>query len=147
MKQTQAISGTVTGNDQQVGFRAMILKQAIEYNLAGSAKNLPNMVVSFTLQGNPKRLDDAVAAIQQGTKKSSNIKVHTTPGNEAPGLTTFTIFAWTSTSRNITNPYDLVFHLRPNDDKVSPAEVKNVYHSILRSTLKGEDLAKLGPDD
>ena len=30
----EAISGTVTGNDQHVGFRAMIMKQAIEYNLA-----------------------------------------------------------------------------------------------------------------
>ena len=51
MKQKQAISGSVTGNDQHVGFRAMIMKQAIAYNLAGSAKNLPNDVVSFTLQG------------------------------------------------------------------------------------------------
>src|SRR5947209_10058228 len=31
----EATSGTVTGNDQHVGFRAMIMKQAIEYNLAG----------------------------------------------------------------------------------------------------------------
>jgi acylphosphatase len=35
----QAISGNVSGNVQKVGFRAMILKQAIEYNLAGSAQN------------------------------------------------------------------------------------------------------------
>ena len=46
----EAISGTVTGNDQHVGFRAMIMKQAIEYNLAGFTKNLPNDVVSFVLQ-------------------------------------------------------------------------------------------------
>jgi acylphosphatase len=39
MEQKQAISATVTGNDQQVGFRAMVMKQAIKYNLAGSAKN------------------------------------------------------------------------------------------------------------
>jgi hypothetical protein len=32
MKQEQAISATVTGNDQQVGFRAMVMKQAIQYN-------------------------------------------------------------------------------------------------------------------
>jgi acylphosphatase len=147
LKDTQAISGFVTGNDQHVGFRAMIMKQAIEYNLAGSAKNLPDMVVNFTLQGHPKRLDDAVEAIQKGTKKSSDIKVRTTPGTVLPGLTTFTIFAWTSTTRNITNPYDLVFHLRPNDEKVSPADVKTVWNGILRSTLKGEDLKKLGADD
>ena len=65
----EAISGTVTGNDQHVGFRAMIMKQAIEYNLAGFAKNLPNDVVNFTLQGDGKRLTDAVSAIQEGTKK------------------------------------------------------------------------------
>lgn len=142
-----AISGTVTGNDQHVGFRAMIMKQAIEYNLAGFAKNLPNDVVSFTLQGDAKRLAEAVAAIQEGTKKSSNIKVATTATAITPGLDGFTIFAWTSTSRNITNPYDLVFHLRPNDGKLAPADVKTVWHGILRSTLKGDDLEKLGPDD
>jgi acylphosphatase len=147
VQQTQAISGFVTGNDQHVGFRAMIMKQAIEYNLAGYAKNLPNDVVSFTLQGDANLLNEAVAAIQEGTKKSSNIQVRTTPGTDAPGLTTFTIFAWTSTTRNITNAYDLVFHLRPNAGKVSPAEVKAVWHGILRSTLKGDDLEKLGPDD
>ena len=59
----EAISGTVTGNDQHVGFRAMIMKQAIEYNLAGFTKNLPNDVVSFVLQGDGKRLTDAVSAI------------------------------------------------------------------------------------
>jgi acylphosphatase len=66
----EAISGTVTGNDQHVGFRAMIMKQAIEYNLAGFTKNLPNDVVSFVLQGDGKRLNDAVSAIQEGTTKS-----------------------------------------------------------------------------
>jgi acylphosphatase len=64
----EAISGTVTGNDQRVGFRAMIMKQAIECNLAGFTKNLPNDVVNFTLQGNGERLTDAVSAIQEGTK-------------------------------------------------------------------------------
>ena len=54
------------------------MKQAIEYNLAGSAKNEPNDAVSFTLQGDAKRLDDAIAAIREGTKKSSNIDVNDT---------------------------------------------------------------------
>ena len=113
----EAISGTVTGNDQHVGFRAMIMKQAIAYNLAGFAKNLPNDVVKFTLQGDAERLTDAVSAIQEGTKKSSHIKVSTTQGTIDPALNTFTIYAWTSTTRNITNPYDLVFHLRSDDGK------------------------------
>ena len=143
----EAISGTVTGNDQHVGFRAMIMKQAIAYNLAGFAKNLPNDVVNFTLQGDAERLTDAVSAIQEGTKKSSHIKVSTTQGTIDPALSTFTVYAWTSTTRNITNPYDLVFHLRSDDGRLAPADVKTVWHGILRSTLTGDDLKKLGRDD
>jgi acylphosphatase len=147
MEQKQAISGTVTGNDQHVGFRAMIMKQAIEYNLAGRARNEPNDVVSFTLQGGAKRLDDALAAIGEGTKKASNIKIKTTPTAVIPALNAFTIYGWTSTSRNITNPYDLVFNLRADGGKVSPEDAKELWHGILKSTLKPDDLKKLGPDD
>ncbi len=146
-KAVGAISGTVTGNDQKVGFRALIMKQAIEYNLSGYAKNEPNDIVRFTLQGRPKRLDEAVAAIREGTKKSSNIEVATTPATVDPALDAFTIYAWTSTSRNITNPYDLVFKLRADDGKLSEAEVKDVWQGILKSTLKGDDLKKLRPED
>jgi acylphosphatase len=146
-KTKEAISGTVTGNDEHVGFRAMIMKQAIEYNLAGSAKNLPHDVVNFTLQGDAKRLTAALSAIHEGTKRSSDIKVSTTQGTVDPALNAFTIYAWTSTSRNITNPYNLVFHLRPNDEKLAPADVKTVWHGILQSTLKGDDLKKLRVDD
>ena len=147
MERQQAISGTVTGNDQHVGFRAMIMKQAIRLNLGGSARNLPDDVVGFTLQGDPERLPDAIAAIEEGTKKSSDIKVSTAPSAVDPSLDTFTIYAWTSTTRNIANPYDLVFKLRPDDGKLSPADVKNVWHGVLRSTFTGDDLRKLGPDD
>ena len=143
----EAISGTVTGNDQHVGFRAMIMKQAIQYNLAGFTKNLPNDVVSFVLQGDRKRLNDAVSAIQEGTKKSSDIKVSTAKDKANPSLNAFTIFDWTSATRNITTPYTLIFHLRPDDGKLPPADVKTIWHSILQSTLKGDDLRKLSPDD
>jgi acylphosphatase len=147
MKAQAAISGTVTGNDQHVGFRAMVMKQAIEYNLAGSAKNLPNDVVNFTLQGDADRLNDAVAAIREGTKKSSNIAVSTAPGTVDQSLDAFTIYAWTSTSRNITDPYDLVFKQRAHDKTLSAADVKDVWQGILKSTLKGDDLKKLHDDD
>jgi acylphosphatase len=66
MSQQKAISATVTGDNQQVGFRAMVMKQAIEYNLAGIAKNDPNMIVRFTLQGDAKRIDRAITAIEEG---------------------------------------------------------------------------------
>jgi acylphosphatase len=147
MPQKQAISATVTGNDQHVGFRAMVLKQAIEYNLAGSAKNDANMIVHFTLQGDQKRIDKALAAIDEGTKKSSNIKVSTAPAAVDPALNTFTVVDWTSTTRNITKPYTLIFKLRSDDSVISKAEAKAVWHGILKSTLTGDDLRKLGADD
>ena len=112
MPQKQAISATVTGYDQQVGFRAMVMKQAIEYNLAGSAKNESDEIVQFTLQGDQNRIDAAIAAIREGTKKSSNIKVGTAAAAVDPALSTFTVVDWTSTSRNITTHYTLIFKLR-----------------------------------
>jgi len=143
----QAISATVTGDDQEVGFRALVMKQAIQYNLAGFAKNDENELVQFTLQGDATRIDSAVATIRKGTKKSSNIKVSTAPTTVDPALSTFTIVDWTSTSRNITDPYTLVFKLRADDEVISKPEAHDVWHGILTSTLKGEDLNKLGDDD
>ena len=146
MQQKQAISATVTGNDQHVGFRAMIMKQAIEYNLAGSAKNEADGIVHFSLQGEPDRLDSALAAIREGTKKSSNIEVSATETTVDRDLSTFTIVDWTSTSRNITTPYTLVFTLRADDREIAKSEAKGVWHQILRTTLHGEDLQKLDED-
>jgi acylphosphatase len=147
MQQKQAISATVTGNDQHVGFRAMVMKQAIKYNLAGSAKNDKDNIVRFTLQGDANRIDAAIAAVREGTKKSSNIEVSTTEVAVDPSLSTFTVIDWTSTSRNITTPYTLVFKLRADDTVLSKADAKGVWHNILETTLKGEDLKKLGDDD
>ena len=147
MQQKQAISATVTGDDQQVGFRAMIMKQAIEYNLAGYAKNEINGTVHFTLQGDSDRLDSALAVIRAGTKKSSDIEVGATQTAVDRDLSTFTIIDWTSTSRNITTPYTLVFTLRADDKAISKSEAKDVWRQILRTTLRGEDLRKLGDDD
>ena len=142
-----AISATVTGNDQRVGFRAMVMKQAIEFNLAGTAKNEANNVVEFTLQGRQKRIDKALETIREGTRKSSNIEVKTAPAAVDPKLVTFTVFDWTSTSRQITTPYTLVFRIRDTDETISKSEAKDVWHGILSTTLKGDDLKKLGDDD
>jgi acylphosphatase len=146
-QQKQAVSATVTGNDQHVGFRAMIMKQAIKYNLAGSAKNDGDDIVRFMLQGDADRVDAAIAAIREGTKKSSNIEVRTAAAAVDPALSTFTVIDWTSTSRNITTPYTLVFKLRLDDAVVSKTEAKDVWHNILETSLKGEDLKKLGDDE
>ena len=119
MAKKEAVEATVTGDDQQVGFRAMVMKQAIEYNLAGSARNDANQIVHFTLQGDKRRIDSALATIQEGTKRSSDIKITTTSAVINPALNGFTIVNWTSSSRNITNKYDLVFQLRANDTAIS----------------------------
>ena len=50
--QQRAITGIVSGEAiQKVGFRAMIQKQAIMYDLAGAARNVPDGTVRITLQG------------------------------------------------------------------------------------------------
>jgi acylphosphatase len=143
----EAVEATVTGQDQQVGFRAMVMKQAIQYNLAGSARNDTDEIVHFTLQGNKQRIDLALGTIQKGTKKSSAIKVTTTPAAIDPNLNAFTIVDWTSSSRHITNNYNLVFELRPNDAEISPADANATWRQILENTLNADDLGKLRPDD
>jgi acylphosphatase len=147
MAKKEAVEATVTGNDQQVGFRAAVMKQAIEYNLAGSVKNDANQIVRFTLQGDKQRIDSALATIQEGTKRSSDIKITTTSAVIEHTLNTFTIVDWTSSSRNITNKYDLVFQLRADDSAISPTDAKAVWHQILEKTLNADDLKKLQPDD
>lgn len=119
----EAVEATVTGNDQQVGFRALVM------------------------QGDKQRIDSALATIQNGTKKSSDIKITTTPATINPDLNAFTVVDWTSTSRNITNKYNLVFELRTTDAEISPADAKTAWRQILEKTLNSDDLKKLRPDD
>jgi acylphosphatase len=142
--QEEAITATVTGAAiQKVGFRAMIQKEAIMLNLAGSARNNPDGTVKVSLQGDKDRIDQVLAAIRAGSKKSSKDNtIAQVPAAVDPNLKTFTVFAWTSTTRNITNPYDLVFPLRPGNDKISRQDAKAVWNKIAESTLKGDDLAK-----
>ena len=69
MAKQQAVEATVSGNDQQVGFRALVMKQAIEYNLAGLARNDANEIVHFTLQGDKKRIEFGARHHQKGDRK------------------------------------------------------------------------------
>jgi acylphosphatase len=67
-----AIVATVTGAQlQKVGFRAMVQKEAIMYNIAGSARNNTDGTVSVTLQGDKALVNQIVGAMQAGSKKSS----------------------------------------------------------------------------
>jgi hypothetical protein len=92
-------------------------------------------------------LESALTAIRAGTKKSSDIEVSATQTAVDGNLSTFTIIDWTSTSRNITTPYTVVFPLRAGDRAISKSEAKGVWHEILRKTLGREDLQKLDDDD
>lgn len=121
----------------------MVMRNAIQYNLAGSIKNDPKMTVEFTLQGDPERIGSAIKAIGIGTPKSSNVEVKTSPAAVTPDLDTFTIIDWTSTRRQILTPYTLVFHLRGKDDVISESDAHHEWHTILKDTLKGDDLDKL----
>jgi acylphosphatase len=142
-----AVSGIVTGNVQEVGFRAMIQKQAIRYNLAGSTENEKEGSVRFILQGANDRIDQALEAIGEGTKKSSNVNVSVSPASVDPGLRTFTVVGWTSVSRHIFQPYDLVFHLRPDNTTIKKGEAKKVWLDICRKIVKGEDTGKCDKDE
>jgi acylphosphatase len=141
-----AVSGVVTGNVQNVGFRAMIQKQAIQYNLAGSAKNDNDNSVRFILQGSKDRIDQALKAVSKGTKKSSNVRVSTSAAPVERSLT-FTVFGWTSVSRDITQPYDLIFRLRLDNTIISKEEAKAVWLDICQDAVRGDDVGKCDKDD
>lgn len=142
--QLQAITGTVYGERiQNVGFRAMIQREAISYNLSGDAHNNTGGTVSFRLQGDKERIAKTVEAMRAGTKNSSKDNVvDEAPATLDPNLKTFTVFGWTSQSREISTPYDLVFALRNPDSEISKKEAKAVWNNIAERTLKGDDLSK-----
>jgi acylphosphatase len=144
-----AISGIVSGKVQQVGFRAMIQKQAIENNLAGSAENNDDdKTVRFNLQGDKNRVNQAVAAIKDGTKKSSDVKVSLSPATFDPNLKTFTVMGWNSVSRKITNRYNLAFALREDNTTIKKKAAKQVWLGICtKAVAKTEDAGKCDKDD
>jgi acylphosphatase len=131
-----AVSGNVTGDVQQVGFRAMIQKQAIEYNLAGSTENISDKSVRFTLQGDGDRIKQALKAIDKGTKNSSNVNVSTSPVSVDPNF-----------SRGITHPYNLVFPLRDADTTIKKGDVKAIWLKICEAAVQGMDKGKCDKDN
>jgi acylphosphatase len=155
--QKQAISATVTGDDQQVVFRAMVMKQAIECNLAGFAKiKTSNRAIYASGRSGSYQLGDCndtrgavtiPGVTAEGTRRSSNIEVSTIPAAVDTALNTLTVVDWTSSSRHVTTPYALVFKLRRSDEEISKSAAKAVWHQILQTTVKGDDLRKLGNDD
>jgi len=141
-----AISGIVTGNVQGVGFRAMIQKQAIRYNLSGSAENSNDGSVRFILQGAGERIDQALKAVREGTKRSTNVSVSVSPASVDSNLRTFAVVGWTSVGRHISHPYDLIFYLRRDNAIIKKDEAKAIWLDICRKTVKGRDIGKCDKD-
>ncbi len=139
-----AVVAVVHGNKiQKVGFRAMVQRLAIERNLAGSVRNAPNGTVDVRLQGRAERVQQVLDALRSGTVKSSRDNdVRQSRVDPVVGLDTFTLYGWTSVSRGIDTPYDLVFRLRPDDSDVSRKTAKKIWNQIALSTLQGPDLAR-----
>jgi acylphosphatase len=82
--QEEAITATVMGeNIQKVGYRAMIEKQAIRYNLAGYARNNPDGTVGVGLQGDQSRIAKTLEAVSAGNKKSSKAGCGANVGSRA----------------------------------------------------------------
>lgn len=100
----------------------------------------------FTLQGDGDRIKQALKAINKGTKKSSDVYVSTSSASVDPNLKAFTIFGWTSLSRNITHPYDLVVPLRDPDTTIKKKDVKTVWLKICEAAVQGPDKGKCDKD-
>jgi len=62
----KAITGTVTGRVQGVGFRYFAQMEAEKLNLAGWVKNVEDDIVEFFAQGDESDLDIFLARIESG---------------------------------------------------------------------------------
>jgi hypothetical protein len=98
--------------------------------------------VQFSLQGNKNRVNQALAAIRDGTENSSNVKVSVSPATVDRNLNTFTVAGWTSVSRNTCNPYDPVFTLRADNTTIRKQSAKAVWLEICNAAVRGEDVGK-----
>src|SRR6476646_2817394 len=119
--------GTTSGRSNIAPVSAGFFIKRVEIN----APDAPRNKVEVRLQGDKDRIDQTLAAIRAGSKKSSqNNTISQVTAAWDPDLKTFTVFAWTSTSRNIMNPYDLVFTLRPANDQISHKDAKAIWNNI-----------------
>jgi hypothetical protein len=83
----------------------------------------------------------------RSTKKSSNVKVALSPATVAPNLNTFTVVGWTSLSRKIKTPYDLVSTQRADNATIKKRAAKAVWLEICNRAFKGEDVGKCDKSD
>ncbi|MEI2579080.1 acylphosphatase [Scytonema sp. PRP1] len=127
-----AVTGRVTGNVQQVGFRAFLFKLAIQYNLAGWDQNLSDGTVEFIWQGKQSRIDQAIAQIPTGDTSAIVTQVLTKSIPVNPELNTFVVRGWTSVSRHYFKPTDLTFTLRDDNSVISAKAAQKIYKNTIR---------------
>jgi hypothetical protein len=101
------------------------------------------VAISGIVTGN---VDAALDTIREGTKKSSNVKVSVSPATVEPDAKTFTVFGWTSVSRAISHPYDLVFNVRQDNTTLSKHDAKAVWLGICEKAVQGDDIGKCDKD-
>lgn len=109
-----AVEGVVSGKVTNVGYRAALLKVAIKYQLAGWVHNVSEGSVSFNYQGQCKNVEKATGQLMTVDPKAC---VNSVTINKAPlksNFNTFTIYAWTSSSRCFYTPVDIVYTLGSN---------------------------------
>ncbi len=75
------------------------------------------------------------------------MKVSLSPATVDPNLNSCTVVGWTSVSRNISTPYDLVFTLRVDNTTIKKQAAKAVWLEICNKAVKGEDVGKCDKDD
>jgi hypothetical protein len=75
------------------------------------------------------------------------VNVSTSSAAVSQNLKTFTVVGWTSVSRGITHPYDLVFPLRNPDTVIKKGKVKAIWLKICEGAVKGEDTGKCDKDN
>ena len=89
----KAITATVRGRVQGVGFRFATARRARELGLTGWVRNLPNRGVEAWAQGDDRAMDDFVAFLRVGPSAARVDALTVLPGTPNPEVTTFDVRA------------------------------------------------------
>ncbi|MDJ0961223.1 MAG: acylphosphatase [Acidimicrobiia bacterium] len=91
MADLTAVTGTVSGRVQGVGFRVSTEWKARSLRLAGWVRNLPDGRVEFFAQGPPDRVVEFAGWLEVGPRAARPEHVALTPVPPDPNLTSFTV--------------------------------------------------------
>jgi len=74
----------VSGNVQDVGYRALIKRKARRLGILGFSKNLPDETVDIVCEGTPDALASFITSIEVKGDPADSFSLHVTSINEAP---------------------------------------------------------------